>query len=136
MNTEKGIQVYYDTSCSFCLKSLKITEKLLDIKLELKSLNLIDEIQLSDAGITESEKMHNMIVLDNTSNRYYIGYFGFKFLFGKHSRSKLIRFVFNVNSVIFDMFGKKIYRIVANNRSKLGCESESCSIHRFQNENQ
>lgn len=126
------IIIYYDLKCAFCLRSLKILQKVIShevVDIELKSLESLTHIDLNKASIKPEDRFSNMLVLDTKSDNFYIGFFGFKFILRNYAKNFLLKSLFSINLKLFDFIGSKIYRKVADNRRRFGCNSDSCNIH-------
>lgn len=123
--------VYYDFECSFCYRTIK---HVLNGTRDSIKLATIQEIESSNSlfrDIPHDELYRYMWLIDTKTSARYQGYFAFKFIYKHLHNAKLVKYIFSI-PFFSDFFGVRIYRLIANNRRVMGCNSQACSIHHTQ----
>ncbi len=117
------MRAYYDEKCTFCMKSMLLLNKKLQIPAEIRFLKDFPETRASNLAIPK----HGAMIVEDT-NRIFIGYFGFKHLVIMGKAPTYLQILFRI-PFASDFIGQKVYRLIASNRHSLGCDSTSCTLN-------
>jgi len=120
------VKVYYDQDCNFCLKTLNWLSSRVDDEFELAPLK-----RFIDDYPDQSQLMMELGMITVSNNRKEVGYGAFKILIKECGAPRYLLAIFSV-PFFSDFFGPIIYRYIAKNRNRFGCDS-NCSLEHKHN---
>lgn len=116
------------------MRSLDFTQKQLSTNFQKLDLAKLEIKNINGNSMAETNKFDAMVVFNPDENYYYIGYYGFRFLYENFHKSKMCRRLIKWLLPVFNFFGPRIYAVIARNRKVAGCNSNSCNMHSKRNE--
>jgi predicted DCC family thiol-disulfide oxidoreductase YuxK len=118
------LQVIYDGQCSFCVRSLSVLRRL-DVLGRMRSYDANDRATLeSRFPMLRGADVENAMYVVAENGRVYRGFFAFRRLIWSSPLTWLLIPLFYFPGSAF--LGMRIYAWVAENRRRLGCESQVC----------